>query len=75
MSYAKEQLELEKKWTEFYLVGKRGKEGLEAIMARSYESLVLTIKERLYKTDNTLLFEKLTLPVMELLKFGLHKEL
>jgi hypothetical protein len=56
------------------LVKKKGQEGLDSIQNTLYSIIVLGYKSRIYEADEEQLFEKLSLPILELFRFGRNKE-
>lgn len=47
---------------------------MEAVLGVIYAECVLAYKEKIYQTDERKVFEELSLPMLELLKWGRNKE-
>jgi hypothetical protein len=50
-------------------------EGLDNIQNSLYSVIVSAYKSKIYETPEDVLFEKLTLPILELFKLGRNKEI
>jgi hypothetical protein len=74
LEWCRGELERESQFGRAVLVRKRGQEGLDSIQGTIYATIVLAYKSRIYEADEQQLFEKLTLPILELFRLGRNKE-
>jgi hypothetical protein len=74
VDWCRSELEREETFLEGALAKKKRREGVEAVISCIYQAIVAEYKQKMYETDETELFEQMSLPILELLKFGRGKE-